>query len=313
MIPRRFTAWCLASTCLLAVALPAAAQKKGDSGAIQFRIYGSVLAGISKSDALGSTKPMLDLIGRQVGERFDCAIEDGTTSDDLFRLGKKLQGGEVHLAALWGIEYGWLREKHPQLKVLGVVSLGDEKPVHRAKIYVSKTSQFKKLADLKGKCQAVYKDATLMDRFSLQEMIRAEKHEPAGFFEKTAPYASVRQAVAAVKDGTADFVVINIYTYLRLQDFQPGLANSLAEMTSGDVFPTAVVVGFPALVDKFKQRKGLWGDLQDQFLNVHRSTEGKECINFWRFQFFVKPNDDFQKQVDEAARKYPEKRLLTLE
>jgi ABC-type phosphate/phosphonate transport system substrate-binding protein len=312
----RLVPWCLAPLCLLAL-LPASAlsQGKSTSSALKIRIYSSLLPGLSQSEAIGSTKPMCDIIGRKVGEQFECAIEGGTTAADLFTLGKKLKADEYQLAAVWGLEYGWLRELHPQLKVLAVVSLGDGHEANRTKLFVRKGSPFKKLADLKGKRLAVYKDTPFMDRFFLNELVRAEKLEPAKFFEKTAPFASVRQAAAAVKNAEnpeADCVVISNTTFARLQDCQPGVANGLVELASSEVYPAPVVVGFPDVLEKGK-RKGLWTDLRDQFLNVHNSSEGKECINFWRFEFFVKPEDDFQKRVDEMARKYPVKVLLNLE
>src|SRR5438067_1586897 len=129
MIARR-----LAVACLFAALAPAAAREKNDGATLQFRIHGSILPGYSKADATGASQPMFDFIGGKLGERIECGVHDGTSADALFDLGKKLSGGQVHAAAVWGIEYGWLREKHPQLKVLVVVSLGTKNEANRTKL-----------------------------------------------------------------------------------------------------------------------------------------------------------------------------------
>jgi ABC-type phosphate/phosphonate transport system substrate-binding protein len=303
MTPRRLAAWCAVLAALSAA--PAHAQKAGDAGALKLRIYGSLLPGVSKADAKGFTQPLCDLLGRQLDLRLDCDIHEGSTVDDLFEFGKKLNAGEYQLGAVWGLEYGWLREKYPKLKVLVLVSNGEKDPPNSTQLWVRKDGPFKKLADLQGKKLAVYKGTPLMDRLFLRRMIEDEKLSPKGFLAESDPYGSVKSAVAAVRDGTADCVLINQTTFGRLRDLQPGLIGALVELKRGPNFPLAVIIGSPDVVDSMRKRKGLWADLRDHFLDVHNFPEGKECINFWRFQSFVAADDDLFRKIDDLARKVP--------
>jgi ABC-type phosphate/phosphonate transport system substrate-binding protein len=314
MIARRLVLGCLALLCLLTVRSPLpAADKIDDSGAIQFRIYSSLIAGLNKDDARGATQPLFDLLGRRVGERIKCDIHDGKTPEDLFKFGEKLNNGEYQIGAVWGIEYGWLRKKFPRLEVLAVVYIGEHDNVGFAKVFVREGSPFKKLADLKDKRLAVYKDLPLMDRVFLQEMLREDKLEPKKFFAKTETMTSVRQAAAAVKRKEADCVVMSTSTLIRLQNLQPGVAKSLVELKTGEAYPMPVIIGVPEVMSKFRTSKQLWADCQKHLLELHGTPEGKECINFWRFQSFVADDKDYQQKVEKICRKYPVEVLLNLE
>lgn len=314
MTARRLAPWCLAPVCLLAALLPAPAQEKaGDAAPLKFRIYGSLLPGYKKSDANGFTQPMFDFLSRKVGHRIESDVYEGTTRDDLFEFGKKLNKGEYHLAAVWGVEYGWLRAEYPNLKVLTVVSTGDKDSLTQTLVLVRKDSGATKLTDLKGKRLAVYKDTPLMDRAYLQKMLSDEQLAPKGFFQKTEPLATVKSAVFAVKSGKADCVVLNSMTFTRLKRVT-GLGDALVELKVGEAYPLPVLIGSPDLVNGLRKKKGkLWDDLREQCLDVHNSPEGKECINFWRFQSFVSPDADYQRKVDAATRKLPVEVLLNLE
>jgi ABC-type phosphate/phosphonate transport system substrate-binding protein len=314
MFPRRLIPWCLAAAGLLAGLIPVSAQeKKDDAAPLKFRIYGSLLPGYSKADSIGSSQPMLTFVGDKIGRRIECGVHDGTTPEDLLDFGKKLNGGEYHFAAVWGLEYGWLREKYPLLRVLTVVYGNETKSTSRTMLMVPRGGAAKKLADLKGKRLAVYRDMPLMDRLFLREMLRAEKLDPKSFFARTEPYPSVRHAAAAVKEGKADCLLISNTTHARLADLQPGLAAALTELASGENYPMPAIIGVPEVVNQARKRKGLWEDLRDQLLDVHNSPEGKECVSFWRFEYFVKFDDNYQRKVDDLAAKYPAKVLLNLE
>jgi ABC-type phosphate/phosphonate transport system substrate-binding protein len=311
MTPRRLAPWCLAAACLLAALLPASAQEKDEPAILKVRLYGSILPGYSRSDAKAFSEPMLKLIGRNLGIAPELEIADGTTPDDLFAFGKKLDSGEYHLGAVWGIEYAWLREKYPNLKANSIFVSGSKENVTRTLVLVNKDSRFKTVADLKGKRLAVSKDMPLMDRVSLQAIIRDAKLDPKGFFVRDKPLGNVRLAAAAVRNGKADCVAMTSSTYFRLKELQPGLAGDLIELKAGPAFPAIAIVGSPEVFQR--ARKNLWADLQTQFLTVHNTPEGKDCLSFWRFQGFASPDSDYQREVGEAGRRFPVKVLLNLD
>ncbi|HEX5273113.1 MAG TPA: PhnD/SsuA/transferrin family substrate-binding protein [Gemmataceae bacterium] len=308
MTPRRLAVWCLSPALLLVVPGPAPAQTKTDRPVLKVRIYNSIMQGFNKSDARASTQPMASLIGRNVGVKVDLDIADGTTADDLFAFGKKVQDGEYHLGAVWGAEYGWFREKYPALAPLVVVTASNTDIPNRTMVLVHKDSKFKALADLKGKRLAVSKDMPFMDRLSLPVMLRQAKLDPKDFFVRREPYGTVRLAAAAVKNGNAECVVMATSIYFRLRELQPGLARELVELKAGDDYPNVVLVGSPALVERL--RKDLWRDLRTQFLEMHNTAEGKECLNFWRVGGFTAPDAAFDRGVEATVKRLPISVLL---
>jgi ABC-type phosphate/phosphonate transport system substrate-binding protein len=310
MTPRRL------APLLLAVALapaPAAAQPSKDKPTVlKVRIYNSLLPGYSRGDAKAFTEPMIALIGKNLGVPAELDVEEGTTPDDLYAFGKKLQNGDYHLGAVWGTEYGWLREKYPNLKASVFVSPnGHDDMPNRTLILVAKNSRFKTLADLKGKRLAVFKDMPFMDRVSLRAMLQDAKLEPKNFFVKGDPLGTVLLAAAAVKNGKADCVAMAVSIYFRLKELHPGLAEHLIELKAGEIYPDPVIIGSPEVVNRL--RKKLWDDLQAQFLEMHTSPEGKDCVNFWRIQGFLTPDAAYERKVDTTARKFPKEMLLNLD
>jgi ABC-type phosphate/phosphonate transport system substrate-binding protein len=309
---RRPPRWCFAAASFLIalVTAPAVAQPKRDPPELKLRLYGSIVHGVNKSEAKHVTQPLCDYVGRQIDQPIECGVHEGSTADDLFEFGKKLNSGEYHVGVIWGLEYGWLREKFPKLKINVVVSSGDKESLERTQLFVRKDSPFNKLADLEGKRLAVYKDMMLMDRVCLRVMLAEDKFDPDKFLVRCKPVAFARSAADAVRGGDADCLVMNNFTYARLRNLQPDLAADLVEIKSGPNYPMPVLVGLPEAVDKLRKKKGLWADLREHFLNVHNVPEGKECANFWRFQCFVAPDDAFLRGVDDLARKLPVKKAL---
>jgi ABC-type phosphate/phosphonate transport system substrate-binding protein len=316
MTPRRLAALCPAIACLVVAvsAAPSPAQRGGDTTQVKLRIYNSLLPGLSKADARACSQPVCDLVGRQVGGlEVECDIHEGTTTDDLLEFGKKLNAGAYHIGVVWGLEYGWLHEKYPKLKILGVVSDGARDTNASARLWVRKGSPFNKLADLKDKRLAVHKETPLMDQLCLRAAIRKEKFDPKGFLDELEPFSTVRSAVVAVRGGKADCVLMNTQTQVRLRRLQEALADSLVSVWEGPVYPMPVLIGSPEVVDALRKRKGLWADIQKQFFDMHKFPEGKECINFWRFQAFVPVDDAFQREVQDMARRLPVREALTRE
>ncbi len=307
---------CWAVACLLVAATPAPAPaQKKDGPALEVRVYSSLLPSVNKSDARAFSRPLGEFVGRRIDVPINVDVHEGTSPKDLFEFGRKLNDGEYHVGAVWGVEYGWLREKYPKLRALVVVSYGDKEMPNHTQIFVRKESAPSKLrlSDLKGRRLAVCKDTPLMDRLFVREMFREEKLSEKDFFAPSEPFANAKLAAAAVKNGKADCVIMNSQTYVRLRSVHPGLAESLESLKTGPVYPESVLVGSPEAMERLRRKKGLWADLRQEFLDAYTSPEGKECINFWRFQSFVAPDDKYERQVDKAVRTLPVKELLTLE
>jgi ABC-type phosphate/phosphonate transport system substrate-binding protein len=309
MIDTLTSPWRVLAAALLVALLPGPAPAQN----LQMRLYSSLLPGLSESVARGGTRPAIDYLGERVNWKIEHDIQSGRTFKDLLDFGAKLNDPkrDCHIGAMWGIEYGWLAQQYPKLKVLAVAAQGDNIVQSRTQVLVRKGSGVKKLADLKGKKLALYARVPLMDRLSVQEMLKEEKQEPKGFFKTGEPYATMGEAVDAVRDGVEDCVFVNSSTYGRLLAVQPGLEQLFTVLKSGDAYPDAVLVGNPDKINKV--RKDLWRTLEAELLEIHKSPYGKECLEQWRFPYFVKVDPKYYERVDKAVRRFPSERLSTLE
>lgn len=309
----RLTTQLLGAAAALAAILtaPAAAQNKS----LQVRIYSSLTPGINEPEARAVTRPVLNHVGKRVRVPFEHDIYKGTTSEDLFEFGKKLEDGTYHFGVVWGLEYGWLAERYKKLKINCVAHAAELEYPARTLLLVRRGMENSSLADLKGKRLAIYKTTPLMERVFLRKMLEDAGLRPQGYFQETENYEILRDAVAAVRQKQADCVILNATTYNRLQTAYPGLAAALAPLkVKSEVYPMPVVIGSPEVVNGLRQEsRSLWLHIQKELVDMHTTPEGEDCVRFWRFQHFSVPDATYQQQVDRLVEKVPVRRLLSVE
>src|SRR5262249_43090026 len=144
--------------------------------------------------------------------------------DGLLTFGKKLNDGTYHLGTLWGLEYGWLLDKYPDLRAMAVVSNGNQAP-WRSQLMVRR-QEVVPIAKLQGKRLAHTKDAPLMDRLFLDEMVRQAGQAPQGFFQPLdKPLPNYKEAILAVLHREADCVMIDVAAFTKFALSRPPLAD----------------------------------------------------------------------------------------
>jgi hypothetical protein len=68
-------------------------------------------------------------------------------------------------------------------------------------------------------------------------------------------------------------------------------------------FSVPLIIGRPSAVETL--RPGLWRKIQEEFLAVHKSAEGKQCVRFWRLAGFTKADPAFDAVVEKNVADYP--------
>jgi len=188
-----------------------------------------------------------------------------------------------------------------------VASNGDRAP-WRSQLMIRRQTPVPSLDKLKGKRLAQIKGAPLMDQLFLDSMIRAIGQDPRTFFRLGKPLSDARSAFRAVKNGEADCVVINLGIFSRLKDLQPKFAQNLIAVDPlSDPYPPPVMIGRIKHMESLRPR--LWRTAQEEVIRIHETEEGKQCVNFWRFDAFIKPDKEFMEQVKQSARKFPLKNV----
>lgn len=266
---------------------------------IKVRLYSSVAPGISDKHARAYTRPMLDLLEDQLGCVIDFDLTKGDTADDLLRFGKEINDGTVHLGVIWGLEYGWLRARWPDLRPMAVSV--QRKLAYESRVMVRQGFDARTLVDLKGKRLATYWGASLMDRMYLNKLLKDNKETVKSFFKEVKNYPTVKSAILAVRNNDADCLVVNMVAYARHVTTGPKL--KLDYLLPSEPFPDVVIIGRPDRLDSL--RPALWRNLQTSLERIHRTAEGRQCVDFWMVEQFSRPGKTFEQLVRERLRDYP--------
>jgi ABC-type phosphate/phosphonate transport system substrate-binding protein len=266
---------------------------------VKVRLYSSVAPGISDKHARAYTRPMLDLLGDQLGCMIDFDLTKGDSADDLLRFGREINDGAVHVGVIWGLEYGWLRVRWPELRPMVVCT--QRKYAYESRVMVREGFGARALADLKGKRLATYQGASLMDRMYLDKLLKDNKETLRDFFGDIKSYPTVKSAILAVRNNEADCLVVNMVAYTRHITSGPKL--KLDYLLPSEPFPDAVLVGRPDRMDAL--RRGLWSEMRKSLGTIHRTAVGRQCVDFWMIEQFSSPGEAFEQIVRERLRDYP--------
>lgn len=272
---------------------------------VTVRLYPSLLPGIPESRALGTTRPMVELLSTAVDYPLLLDLEPSATNPQyaLFQFGRQINEGKIHLGVLWGLELAWLAPHFPQLEPLAVVNFGGQTTL-ASHIIVRRDSTIRSVRGLEGKRQATYAKAPLMDHLALRDILLRQKVDPSRV-AATSPftYPSVKHALQAVRRGDSDYMVVSIHIYARMVLTQPALDRDLTVIANSSPYPPPVVVGLQRHIDRL--RNGLWSALQRELSTIHNTPDGEFCIQFWRFQSFLHPDQQFMMLMSAAVRQYP--------
>jgi ABC-type phosphate/phosphonate transport system substrate-binding protein len=258
------------------------------------------MAGVSDKHAIGFTLPVVNLISREIDYPISFKIAHGESAKDLFQFGEQMDSGKVHLAIIWGLEYGWLRERFPRLRPMAVTRHQTESL--QSQLMVHPENAANELADLRGAKLATYRRVPLMDRVYLMTEVEKMGQTVPKYFGKITKYPTARDAIWAVLDKKADCVVVNRMVYGRHIANRPKL--KMRDILLSAPFPQAVLVGRPDRVDGL--RSGLWRATEESLHRINDSPEGRQGLEFWRQERFISPKEDnFEKMVNERVAEYP--------
>jgi ABC-type phosphate/phosphonate transport system substrate-binding protein len=248
------------------------------------------------------TRTLLDRLSEAdlLGYPIDFDFYDERERDSLTVLGDDLAAGRIELAVMWGIEFGWLQQRHPDIKPLMLTAASDVLR-YNAQLIARSGEGIRDIRDLPNPARTVsFKAAPLMNGLFLAEL---EDENPTLSFQVIEERPNFREALNALLKGDADCIVCDTYALQVVERTQPGLRRSLEVIRNSSEFPDAVIVGVPANVDRLRPR--LWEKLQDSMIAFSDTTEGQELSSYWRMKGFQRPNSEFLDNVSNAVKRYP--------
>jgi ABC-type phosphate/phosphonate transport system substrate-binding protein len=267
---------------------------------LQVRIYASLMAGISDHHARAFTRPIIDLVSREMQYPMQFDIAEGATAEDLWEFGQQIEDGEIHVGIIWGVEYGWLRKRFPRIKPM-VVTRHSTSHL-KSQLMVHPDSEATDLAGVRGQRLATYSRMPLMDELFLSKAVEDGGGTWRQFFPEVVEHKTAIDAILAVRGREADCVMVNTTLYQRHIANRPKL--ELKAVALSAPFPQAVLVGRPERVNAL--RPGLWLETRDCLRDVEDTPEGRQSLDFWRQERFILPGaDNFEQLVQARIAQYP--------
>ncbi|MBY0232750.1 MAG: PhnD/SsuA/transferrin family substrate-binding protein [Gemmataceae bacterium] len=285
----------------LALACPAWAQPKAvpvlrrKPETVRIGLVGSLFREVPEAFVRIAMEPSRQFFEAQMGVR-SVLVNGGAPVE----MGKSLKEDDLHVAVFHGTEFGWAKARYPKLKPLFIAVNVD--PSLRAVLLVNKASTVKRVEDLRGKKLVMpARSREHCHMFVEQRVVKPGstpfKHfsrvEKPGGSAATLDVLAEKKAAGAVVDG------IDWDVYKR---DNPANARKLKELLVSEPLPCAVVAAYgdnvdPSMLDKFKEG----------MLEAHKVEKGKAMLGIMRITHFAAVPDDYDKQVEAAAKAYSPK------
>ena len=217
---------------------------------------------------------------------------------DPFELAEDLKKGKLHLGVFHGIEFAWAKQRYEQLKPLFIAVNGE--PSLSAHVLVRKDSKYRTIADLQGRVLIVPGRTREHCWMFLERRCVKPGTKPQSFYSKLFRMADVFQAMDQVQAGRATAVLADGADWDAFQKLQPEKAANLRPLLSSEPLPCALLACWEgALDDK------LLAKFTNGMLNAHKSDKGRELLKVMRITGFQAVPEDFDKQLQAAAKAYP--------
>jgi ABC-type phosphate/phosphonate transport system substrate-binding protein len=218
---------------------------------------------------------------------------------DVNDLAQDLTDGKVHIGIFNGFEYGWARQKHPQLRPL-VIAVNQTRHL-KAHLVVKWDSTIAGFADLKEKSFNVPKGTRGHCYLFTETRCREAGQCPMpDFVGKITAGGSAEEALDEVVAGTVEATVVDNVALACYQRRKPGRFAELKVAVESEVFPAGVVVYSPGLfADKTLAK------FRDGLLATHKSILGRQLLTLWKLTGFEPVPADYEQTLTDIVKAYP--------
>jgi ABC-type phosphate/phosphonate transport system substrate-binding protein len=269
------------------------AEETPGPGDVRIGLVSSLFRDTPESLIQLMTKPLKSLMESQTGMSGTLAA-----GGDASHLGKQLQDDRFQLAVFHGVEFAWVRQKHPELKPL-VVAIRDGRPMH-AILMVRDDSGIASVADLTGKSLAVCRQCREHCRLFIERRCEACGKPYNQLCSKVTTPCDSEDALDDVVDGVVQAAVVDGAALERYKKDKPDRFAKLKAAQRSEPFPPAVIAYKPGVLsEKILER------FRDGLINAHKNTKGKQLLNMCRITCFEAVPDDYEQMLVAIAKAYP--------
>ncbi len=279
--------------CSLAVATSGRAEADKPA-AVRIGVIQSLFRGQEPTALLAASAPLSELVNIQTGIRAQfTVVKDGAD------MAKRLKEDDLQLGVLHGIEYAWIKDKHPELQPL--VLPYNQTIKLKSYLLVRNDCEAKCLEDLKGKTLALPKKTLNHCHLFLHKSIQETGGNPSAYFGPSASPASIEDAIEAVIEGAAVMTVVDGVALDTYKSRKPGRAAKLKVLKESCVFPTAAIIYKPTDANKEMAKK-----FHDGMITAHEKVMGRQLLTLWRLTNFGTVTPEYPQMLKDILKDYPE-------
>jgi ABC-type phosphate/phosphonate transport system substrate-binding protein len=239
------------------------------------------------------TRPLKSLMESQTGM-------SGTLvpGGECRNLGKQLQDDKFQLAVFHGVEFAWVRQKHPDLKPL-VIAIRDGQPMY-ACVVVSRDSKATGLNDLNGKSLALCRQCREHCRLFIERKCEGCGNCPQKFFTKITAPADAEDALDDLVDGVVDAALVDSAALERYQRVKADRFAKLKIAVKSEAFPPAVIAYKPGVLTEETLKR-----FRSGLITASQNPKGKQLLNMCRINCFEAVPANYEEMLLSIAKIYP--------
>jgi ABC-type phosphate/phosphonate transport system substrate-binding protein len=216
--------------------------------------------------------------------------------DSVEAVGKKLIAGDDAFAILQGVEFGWLKAKHPEIQPVLVGIYHVTQP--RALLLTKKDDAGTSFADFKGRSVAILKAGK---EYIYLFVNKGTGGDPKQFFGKIVETTNAETALDDILLGKVAAALVDQASLDNYKDVNPGRFARLRVVEQSDPFPPMGLFYVPGktpadIVEKF--RTGM--------LKANDSARSRDAMSTFKITSFELVPTEYATWVADIVKAYPE-------
>ena len=217
------------------------------------------------------------------------------TPDDVRR---GLENGELQLGVMYGVEFGWMKQKQPNLLPLMLNEIDPD--ALEGVVVVRHDSGVKSLKECRGKKVAIPATTRADTRLFLTQRCRSCGLPTAEMFGDTVTPPSIEEALDQVVDGQVAVAAVEQSGMKMFERRKPARFRRLHILEQSEKFPPSVIVYHRNKVDD-----AILAQFRDGMSTAHNSVLGSHLMKLMNVRQFAPAKNDFQHRVDQIVKLYP--------
>jgi ABC-type phosphate/phosphonate transport system substrate-binding protein len=274
--------------------LPQAARgEEVPSGLVRIGLVKTMFRDTPEAVMRMAMRPFQSLLESQIG-----VSGQVVGGGDAFALAEKLEKDHVQLGIFHGVEFAWVRQKHPTLQP--IIIAVNQKSTLRAVLVVRQSSKATSYAQLQGKVMALPAQNKEHCRLYFERRCVKPGVDPKKFYRDCTDPVDSDEALDDVAEGGADATVVDAVAYSTWCKNKPRKARGVKILAESENFPCAVIAFNKGRFDNVMVER-----FRTALLNARQSTAGQKLLELIKITGFEIVPSNFNEQLSDVARLYP--------